>query len=115
MSSTNGKTGRKSGANGRFATGADPRRGVGKPGRSGRKPLAFVAACARLVDSQVLPKVEKYLAGKPNPSDPAWRWCADYVTTYGKGKPPQQLTVAGQDGEQVRFTLSLGDAHVGDD
>jgi hypothetical protein len=76
-----------------FAKGPDPRRGVGLPGRSGRKPSEFVAECSRLTDDEVLPKVERYLRGKADPSDPAWRWCASYVTDLSKPKPATDAKV----------------------
>lgn len=112
-----GLTARKTGKNtGRFQKGPDPRRGGGRKGRSGRKTLAFAEACAALADAVVLVKVTRYLGKKgADPSDPAWRWCAEYATNYGKGKPPQQVTVTGEDGGPVRFTLALGEAHISDE
>lgn len=71
----------------------------GKKGRSGRKPLAFVAECDRLADSAVLPKVEAYLA-KGRPDDPAWRWCAEYVSRYTKTEP-KRVELANAEGAFV--------------
>jgi hypothetical protein len=78
-------------------------------GRSGRKPNGFVAECGRLTDEAVLPKVQAYLLkAKVEPSDPTWRWCADYVTGYGKGKPTQP--VAGNNaGDPVEVVVTYED------
>jgi len=87
------KTAKKAARGVPFAKGRDPRRGVGQPGRSGRKPLAFLAECELLADNTVLPKVDAYLRAA-DPSDPAWRWCAQYVTEYSKQRPPAKVEVA---------------------
>jgi hypothetical protein len=91
-----------------FAKGEDARRGGGKKGRSGRKPVYFIQACSDLTDDLVLPKVQAYLAqAKADPSDAAWRWCADYVTNYGKGKPTQP--VSGEGGGPVTVRVEYVD------
>lgn len=65
----------------------------GKAGRSGRKSVAFKETCKALANGIVLAKVQAYLEqAKINPADPAWRWCADYVTNYGEGKPTQPVS-----------------------
>ena len=87
----------------------------GKPGRSGRKRMEFVEQCAALTDSAVLTRVRAYLKDAKNkPSDPAWRWCAEYVTNYGKGRPPQEVQHTGKDGEElkVRHTIAFGDTEI---
>lgn len=81
----------------------------GKAGRSGRKPHAFVEACGRIVDNVVLPKVRSYLAAH-SPADAGWRWCADKLMDYGKGKPAQVIQHAGAEGGPMRFTLKIGDS-----
>jgi hypothetical protein len=102
-----------------FVAGSDTRRGGGKPGRSGRKPDAFLAECERLTDAEVLAKVRAYLKRKDTgPADPWWWKCAEYVTGYGKGKPAQSVKVSqDEDAPPFRFTLDLGAAaiHEGDD
>jgi hypothetical protein len=91
----------KTGGNsGRFQKGDDPRRGVGKPGRSGRKPLEFTTECARLSDEEVLPKLAQKLA-ESDPSDPAWRWAAQTVLEYSKQKVAQGVNLASADGETI--------------
>ena len=75
---------------GQFQKGTDARRGHGLPGRSGRKPNHFIAACSEATDAEVLPKVMAYLA-TGQPDDPAWRWCAEWVSEYGKRKPSQEV------------------------
>ncbi len=70
----------------------------GKPGRSGRKSNDFIAECAELANDLVLAKIRAHLA-IAGPEDPAWRWCADYVSGYGKGKPTQP--VSGESGGPV--------------
>lgn len=82
------KTGAKSG---RFSTGHDPRRGVGKPGRSGRKSVSFIGECGRITEA-TLPKIEKYLRSK-GPSDAGFRWAFDKLSAYGKGLPTQKHDV----------------------
>lgn len=86
------KTGKKTGNATSFRAGPDPRRGVGKKGRSGRKPLAFVERCSELTDSVVLDKVESLLADDDaGPMNQEWRWAAEYVTKYSKS--PAKTTV----------------------
>lgn len=110
MSKGNGKTGPKTG---HFANGDDPRRGYGKPGRSGRKPMAFVEQCEALVDSAVLTRVESYLKDpKHKPDDPAWRWCAEYVTRYTKSEPKRAVEIGTKDDLPIRFKLDLGAASL---
>ena len=92
-----GKTG---GNSGRFQKGDDPRRGAGKPGRSGRKTLEFKAECARLADEEVLPKLAQKIADS-GPDDAAWRWAAEKVLDYSKQKIAQGVNLASADGETV--------------
>jgi len=85
------KTGAKSGPRpGTFRAGADPRRGHGLPGRSGRKPIEFKAECSDLTDAEVLPRIREYLR-TADPSDQGWRWAADWLANYGKGRPVQAV------------------------
>lgn len=74
-------------------TGADVPGAGGKKGKSGRKTLEFKRECEHLTDAEVLEKVRAYLEGCPRiPSEPAkfavFKWCAEYVTQYARGKPP---------------------------
>ena len=86
----------------------NPGNSGGKKGRSGRKPLAFAAACEALVDTVVLEKVSAYLhKARANPEHPAWRWCAEYVTNYGKGKPAQRVTLTGDEDEPLVMTFKM--------
>lgn len=63
----------------------------GNPG-GGRKPNKFVAECARAADEDVLPKCVAYLQTHNLADDAAaWKWAAEYVTNYGKGKPVQPI------------------------
>ncbi len=84
----------------------NPGNSGGKKGRSGRKTLAFAAACAELTDGIVLSKVQRHLRAR-GPTDPAWRWCAEYVTGYGKGKPVQP--VSGEGGGPVTVRIVRDD------
>lgn len=92
MASKRVKSGVKSGT---FQKGDDPRRGRGPAkGHGGRPPIVFKMACSDLTDNQVLPKVQTYLEStKADPSDSSWRWCAQFVADYGKGKPTQHVDV----------------------
>ena len=64
-----------------------PGRGPEK-GNGGRPPNEFALRCAHLTETVVLNKVTAYLAKDDiEPNDAAWRWCAEYVTEYSKGKP----------------------------
>ncbi len=87
----------------------NPGNAGGKRGRSGRKTDDFKAACAALADNEVLATVTAYLRSKKPRADDPWFWkCAEYVTNYGKGKPPQNVIV-GQDDDAppFRFTMDL--------
>lgn len=92
------KSGHKSGT---FAEGDDPRRGKGPPkGSGGRPPNKFKQDCSDLTDTVILTKAQKYLRAK-TPKDPAWRWCAQFVADYGKGKPTQHLDVTSRHEETI--------------
>jgi len=97
------KTGRKTGRPtkkqtarrkpGTFRKGKDPRRGVGKKGRSGRTPNAVKADCQEAVFSYVLPKLVNYIkAPKKTASDPGWRWAVDTILDRGFGRVPLPIT-----------------------
>jgi hypothetical protein len=73
----------------------NPGNSGGKKGRSGAKPLAFKRECDRLTDAAVLPRIEEYLA-TGNASDPAWRWCAEFVAEYSKRKAAQEVEQTGE-------------------
>lgn len=82
----------------------------GNPGNKGggRKTAAFAQECERLADQVVLAKVAAYLdahdLGTNRDEDANWKWCADYVTGYGKGKPTQPLSAPP---EGTTFTLTF--------
>lgn len=76
---------------GAFKKGNDPRRGHGKPGRSGRKPITFIAECGRITE-EALPKIQRYMRTK-GPGDAGFRWAFDKLSSYGKGLPTQKLEV----------------------
>lgn len=76
-------------------TPGNPGNAGGRKGRSGPKSVAFVEKCDQLANGAVMKKVAKYLA-KGGPNDPAWRWCAEYVSKYTKTEP-QRLELANAD------------------
>lgn len=82
---TGDKTGRKPGT---FVKG-DPRAGHGVKGRSGRKPIDFIAECHALVDTHVLAACKVKLTSM-NADDPGWRWAAEYVSKYTKSEAPKR-------------------------
>lgn len=66
MSNSNGSNGNgKIGHNsGQLRPGYDPRRGVGKKGRSGRKPAKWHEACAQaLKDAKAIPVLQEMISG----------------------------------------------------
>lgn len=74
-----------------FTPGHDPRRNVTKPG-PGRPPNWFAAKCGEIANELVLPECERYLREHTLADDAAaWRWAAQYVTDYGKGRPVQPV------------------------
>lgn len=81
----------------------------GTPGNKGggRKPNAFVEECGRLADTIALPKIAAYLS-TARPDDPAWRWCAEYVSKYTKTEPPKKVEHGSDANNPVRFTLTIG-------
>jgi hypothetical protein len=96
---------------GRFPRGPDPRRGVGKAGRSGRKPIRFLAECAKLASGTVLRKIRVFLArADRGPDDGGWRWAAEYVTSYAFSKAtPAHPDVAVTVSASADFTLGEHD------
>ena len=94
----NNKTGKKPGkgmmvsprSGAEVPTGAHPQNTGGKPGRSGRKSIAFKTACAGIVNDNVLPKVREYIKAH-DLGDPGWRWAAEQMLNYGLGKPTQRI------------------------
>lgn len=79
----------------------------GKPGRSGRKPNAFIDECERLTDAIALPKIAAYLIAS-TPDDQAWRWCVEYVSKYTKTEAPKRVIPEDGQGGPARFTLVIG-------
>jgi hypothetical protein len=91
----------------------NPGNSGGKKGRSGRKSNDFVAECGRLTDEYVLPKVMEYLrTHSPSGLDPTWRWCAEYVSGYGKGKPTQPVSGA-SNGDPIKIIVTREPAFTG--
>lgn len=91
------KTGTKTGKRpGTFTGKDDPRRGVGKKGKSGRKPVDFIAECAALVDTDVLEACRTKLLQR-NADDAGWRWAAEYVSKYTKSEAPKRTVVEGDE------------------
>lgn len=98
------KTGRKTGSTkgappgrtrkpGTFKKGHDPRRGVGKKGRSGRIPNELKLECQDAVFSFGLRKVINYVkAPKKTASDAGFRWALDTLLERGFGKVPLPIT-----------------------
>ena len=94
----NNKTGKKPGkammvsprSGAEVPTGAHPQNTGGKPGRSGRKSIAFKTACGEIVNDTVLPKVKEYIETH-NVEDPGFKWAAEQVLAYGLGKPTQSI------------------------
>lgn len=78
-------------------TPGNPGNAGGRKGRSGPKSVAFVEKCEQLANGAVMQKVAKYLA-KGGPNDPAWRWCAEYVSRYTKAEPTKGVELTGKDG-----------------
>lgn len=106
MPSRPAKPAAKRGNAGAFKAGADPRRarGGGKKGRSGRKPVAFYLGCETATEGVVLPKVLEYLERDgADPSDPAWQWCAAYVSKFSRSEAPKRTEVTGKDGGPMEF------------
>ena len=78
---------------GTFRKGKDPRRGVGKKGRSGRVPTEIKVDCQEAVFSIALPKIIRYLsATRKGPSDAGWRWAVDRLFDRGFGRVPLPIT-----------------------
>lgn len=101
---------------GRGLVPGNPGNSGGKPGRSGRKPLAFSQECEHLVDTAVLKRVGDYLEDeKHKPDDPAWRWCAEYVTKYTKSEPKRALELSGKIPVEFTFDLSKASARQVED
>ncbi len=91
----------------KMPVGAHPGNTGGKPGRSGRKPIWFIGECEGLADEVVLPKIRDYLQEKL-PDDAGWRWAAELVVGYAKGKVPQHITLA-NDEDRPLLTSPLDD------
>lgn len=102
------KTGGKTVRPGAFKAGADPRRGGGKKGRSGRKPVSFYIGCEDATENAVLPKVLDYLAREDrDPSDPAWQWCAAYVSKFSRSEAPKRTEVSGPAGTDIPVAVTI--------
>jgi len=83
------KNGAKNGhkANGQFDRGNT--QGGGKPGRSGRKPVALKQSEGETY-AETLARVAGYLCGNTGPSDSTWRWCAEWIAR--RVPVPQQVS-----------------------
>jgi hypothetical protein len=70
-----------------FAKGSDPRRGHGKPGRSGRKPKAFLERCLAATEDDELWQSAK----KKQPMS-----LLDLSASYTHAKPKQDIEHSGE-------------------
>lgn len=87
---------RKSAPGRPFAQGADPRRGVGKKGRSGRKPNWLKDWCDDLLARpETKGQVEEILRDKDHA---AFRAMWQAVADRAHGKPAQPIQHSGEDG-----------------
>ena len=94
-----------------FQKGHDPRRGGGKPGRSGRRPSELGALCRDLVDKHALLERLAVIAASDHRDALG---ATKLLLSYGYGQPRQTIEHAQEGGGPVKFTLKLGD-HAGDD
>jgi hypothetical protein len=79
-----------------FAKGADPRRGYGKPGRSGRLPNQFKAELESIRNEEIPQRIRHIIeTGKPESAE--WRWAVDRVLEYTTSKAPQKQELGGGD------------------
>jgi hypothetical protein len=110
---TRKKTAKKTARGRPFKVGADPRRGAGMPGRSGRKPAEFIKECADIADNVLLPKLREKIE-KGDLDDPAFRWAADKVLDYSKSKAPLRSEVSGADNGDcvIRVVYDDPEAHA---
>lgn len=77
-----------------FTKGADPRRGSGKKGRSGRKPDAWRAELQAMVSSDaVLDKLEMVLR---DPNHPAYVGALKYASDHGFGRAKETVEHTGE-------------------
>lgn len=61
----------------------------GKPGVSGRKPIAFKLECERINGWALLEKIEPYLK-EHDPSDQGFRWACDWLSRFHAGTKPAE-------------------------
>lgn len=78
-----------------FTRGKDPRRGHGKPGRSGRKPEEFKRWCGeQLHDKRKRQAISQVLGNADHPHfAKMWIW----IASYGADRPPEELTLTVRD------------------
>lgn len=99
-------------ARGRPFTKGDPRRGVGKKGASGRKPLAFADECRRLQSETILAKCREAVETLPV-SSPAYQWAATWISRYGHSDAARRLSLTVEDVDALSDDVL--DALIGDD
>lgn len=89
MSRGNGNTGGKTGKRGQFTKGHDPRRGVGKKGRSGRKPAIWKDFCRLAIhDPKVQSEIIRRLRSRLTKEYPT---LLKAIAVYAVGEPPKRV------------------------
>jgi hypothetical protein len=88
-----GKTAGKTPRGRPFQKGDDERRGVGKPGRSGRRPFAITLAAQEITDKHDLLGVARDIALSAE-KDSDRLAAIRLIVEYGYGRAPQHVTLA---------------------
>lgn len=89
------KTGGNSGRPGTFAKGADPRRGVGKKGRSGRPPTALRERMRVSLEKRL--KIAEQIADDTTAAPGDRMRALDFLAKYGLGTTTTQTDTQGRD------------------
>ncbi len=93
-----------------FRKGKDPRRGVGKKGRSGRTSPEVRADCQEAISTLALPKMLRYLAAtRKGPADAGWRWAVDRLFDRGFGRVPLPIT-GDEEGDPISVKMERAEA-----
>lgn len=95
-----------------FRKGDDPRRGVGKPGRSGRTPDEFKRMCQELASSESVRTNVLAILASPADYPGLYVGALKWATEHGYGKPTETMKLDAPEGTTLTQFWTFGKRQV---